>query len=85
MKTIGKILLLSLLALAVTSCSPGYHMYQGGPGSYRYARVHESTYYPAVYVAAPSRVAVPYRSYSRWYMGGGTFGGAMGGGMGGGM
>lgn len=71
----SKILLLSLLALAVTSCSRGYHMYQGGPGPYGYTHVYESTVYPAVYVASP------YRSYSRSYVGGGTFGGAMGGGM----
>ena len=77
MRTISKILLLSLLALTVTSCSRGYHMYQGGPGTYGYSHVYESTFYPAVYVAAPYRAY----SYSGSYMGGGTFGGAMGGGM----
>lgn len=75
MRTISKILLLSLLALAVTSCSHGYHMYQGGPGTYGYNHVYQSTFYPPVYVA------VPYRAYSGSYMSGGTFGGTMGGGM----
>ena len=76
MRTISNILLLSLLALAVTSCARGYHMYQGGLGPFGYTHVYERTFYPAVYVAAPYRA-----SYSGSYVGGGTFGGAMGGGM----
>jgi hypothetical protein len=52
MKALFTILLLSVLAMAVSSCSHGYNTYNSGP--YGYTRVYERTRSPAVYVLPPS-------------------------------
>jgi hypothetical protein len=77
MKTIHTVLLLSLLALAVSSCARGYDTSHSG--HYGSTQVYERMSYPsAVYVGTP------YRAYSRTtYVGANSFyypGGGMGGG-----
>lgn len=76
MNTIRNVLLLSMLALAVSSCGRGYNMHHSG---YGYAPVYERPLYPAVYVGTP------YLAYSQSsYVGANSnhyYGGGMGGGM----
>ena len=70
MKTFFTVLLLSLLAMGVSSCSHGYTTYSG---AYGYTRDYERTPYPAVYIGTPSAgYSRPYRGSNHYYSGCGT-------------
>ena len=74
MKTLLTVLLLSLLAVAVSSCGRGYGMHHSGP--YGNAQVYERTFYPAVHVGAsyPLYPRVYAEGYATHHYGGGMGG-----------